>query len=252
VNYLNVERGLRSWLFTRDHKRIAIMYAVAVIAAFFLGGLLAMLIRLELLTPEGDVFDAKTYNQLFTLHGALMIFLFIIPGIPAILGNFVLPLMLGAKDLAFPRLNLASFYVYVFGGAFRRALDHSGERGHRLDVLYAVQHDHEHGGDGDDSGGDDPGVQLDLYGDQLPGHDPPYAAARHDLVPHAVVPLVALRHERDHHSGHAGVGGDVAAAGGRAHAGRGDLRSVAGRRSRALPAFLLVLLASGRIRRSTS
>ena len=108
-------RGLMSWLTTVDHKRIGLMYLWSVLAAFLLGGLFALALRLELLTPKEDFMTAETYNKVFTLHGAVMVFLFIIPAIPAALGNFVLPLMLGAKDVAFPRLNLASYYVYVTG-----------------------------------------------------------------------------------------------------------------------------------------
>ncbi|HWR83692.1 MAG TPA: cytochrome c oxidase subunit I [Candidatus Deferrimicrobium sp.] len=115
INYLNEPKGIKSWLLTLDHKRIGLLYLFGIMTAFFLGGVFAMLLRLELLSPGKDFFDADTYNQLFTLHGAVMIFLFIIPSIPAILGNFVLPLMIGAKDVAFPRLNLASWYIYVFG-----------------------------------------------------------------------------------------------------------------------------------------
>ena len=117
-NYLSHGRGLRSWLLTLDHKRIGIMYLISILTAFLLGGIMAMLIRTELLTPGETVVDADTYNQLFTLHGAVMIFLFIIPGIPAALGNFVLPMMLGAKDVAFPRLNLMSYWLYVIGALF--------------------------------------------------------------------------------------------------------------------------------------
>lgn len=111
-------KGLKSWLLTLDHKRIAILYLIVVSAAFFLGGIFALLVRLELFYPGKQFFGPDTYNQLFTLHGAIMIFLFIIPSIPAILGNFVLPLEIGAKDVAFPRLNLASWYVYITGAAF--------------------------------------------------------------------------------------------------------------------------------------
>ncbi len=117
-NYLNQKKGIASWLFTLDHKRIGILYFYSIMAAFVVGGLMALLIRLELIRPDQVLVDSDGYNQLFTLHGAIMIFLFIIPGIPAILGNFVLPLMIGARDVAFPRLNLASWYVYIFGGAF--------------------------------------------------------------------------------------------------------------------------------------
>ena len=95
-----------AWLFTLDHKRIGVMYMVSILASFLLGGVFAMLIRTELIAPGQTIMGRDTYNEIFTLHGAMMIFLFLIPGIPAILGNFVLPIMLGAKDVAFPRLNL--------------------------------------------------------------------------------------------------------------------------------------------------
>jgi len=114
-NYLTHSRGFLSWALTLDHKRIGLLYLISILTSFFLGGMLALLIRTELLTPSKTIVDADTYNQLFTLHGTIMIFLFIIPGIPAALGNFVLPLMLGAKDVAFPRLNLTSYYFYAVG-----------------------------------------------------------------------------------------------------------------------------------------
>ncbi len=117
-NYLEHGRGILSWLFTLDHKRIGVMYLIAILASFFLGGIFAMLVRTELFTPGQTIMTADTYNKMFTLHGAVMIFLFIIPGIPATLGNFVLPLMLGAKDVALPRLNLASFWLWLFGATF--------------------------------------------------------------------------------------------------------------------------------------
>ena len=117
-NYLNASHGPLSWLFTLDHKRIGVMYLISILSAFFLGGMLALLVRTELLTPGKTIVSADVYNQFFTLHGAVMIFLFIIPGIPAALGNLVLPLMLGAKDVAFPRLNLTSWYLWVFGALF--------------------------------------------------------------------------------------------------------------------------------------
>jgi cytochrome c oxidase subunit 1 len=120
-NYLDEQKGIWSWLTTLDHKRIGIMYLWSVLAAFFLGGIFALLVRLELLTPGQDIMTAEQYNQAFTLHGAIMVFLFIIPAIPAALGNFVLPLMLGAKDVAFPRLNLASYYIYVTGAVMALA-----------------------------------------------------------------------------------------------------------------------------------
>ncbi len=125
-DYLACSKGWKSWLFTLDHKRIGVMYLIAISASFFLGGLFALGIRLELFHPGEDFVDADGYNQLFTLHGAVMVFLFIIPGIPAALGNFVLPLMLGAKDVAFPRMNLASFWLWMFGAVFFVAVLASG------------------------------------------------------------------------------------------------------------------------------
>src|SRR6266480_1728212 len=115
-NYINAEYGIRSWLFTTDHKRIALLYLISITAFFFIGGFAALLIRLELLTPAGDLLSADMYNKAFTMHGQVMVFFFLIPSIPATLGNFLVPIMVGAKDLAFPRINLISWYIYVIGG----------------------------------------------------------------------------------------------------------------------------------------
>lgn len=117
VNYLTNGFTLKSWLLTKDHKRIAIMYLIAVSVFFFLGGLYAATIRLELLTPQSDLLESGTYNKVFTQHGVIMVFFFLIPAIPAVLGNFFLPIMIGAKDLALPRINLLSWYIYMIGGA---------------------------------------------------------------------------------------------------------------------------------------
>jgi cytochrome c oxidase subunit I len=116
-DYLTAGRGLRSWLLTTDHKRIGLMFYAVILFMLLLGGVFALFIRLELLTPDKTIMTAGTYNRLFTLHGVTMVWLFMIPSIPNAFGNFVLPIMLGAKDLAFPRLNLASFYVYSLGAA---------------------------------------------------------------------------------------------------------------------------------------
>ena len=115
--YLSPEagRGIKGWLLTLDHKRIGLMYLVSTLLAFFMGGVFALLVRLELFAPGRTIMSAEYYNRAFTLHGAIMVFLFIIPAVPGALGNFVLPIMLGTKDVAFPRLNLLSFYVYLFG-----------------------------------------------------------------------------------------------------------------------------------------
>lgn len=115
INYLNNGYSIWSWLFTKDHKRIAIMYLISVSILFLLGGIYAAGIRLELLTPQSDLFETGTYNKVFTHHGIIMVFFFLIPAIPAILGNFMIPIMIGAKDLAFPRINLLSLYIYWLG-----------------------------------------------------------------------------------------------------------------------------------------
>ncbi|MCB1054879.1 MAG: cytochrome c oxidase subunit I [Acidobacteria bacterium] len=117
-NYLTQGSTLKSWLLTTDHKRIGVLYLLTISVFFLLGGLFAAGIRLELATPQGDLVQPETYNRMFTMHGILMIFFFLIPSIPATLGNFLIPLQIGAKDVAFPRLNLASWYIFVIGGCF--------------------------------------------------------------------------------------------------------------------------------------
>src|SRR5882757_10955829 len=117
-SYLNNEHGLMSWLLTQDHKRIGVLYLITITLFFLIGGTFAGLIRLELLTPQPDLVASDTYNKLFTMHGIIMIFLFLIPSVPATLGNFLIPIMIGARDLAFPKLNLLSWYLLVIGGAF--------------------------------------------------------------------------------------------------------------------------------------
>lgn len=108
-------KGLRSWACTLDHKRIGVLYLVTTLFFFLAGGVIALLMRLELLTPGPTLMSDQTYNVLFTLHGAMMIFLFIIPGIPSGLGNFFIPLLIGARDVAFPRINLLSYWVFIGG-----------------------------------------------------------------------------------------------------------------------------------------
>jgi cytochrome c oxidase subunit 1 len=120
-NYLNNEDGLLSWLTTGDHKRIAILYLISISFFFLVGGIFAGLIRLELLTPQPDLMASDTYNKMFSMHGIVMVFLFLVPSVPATLGNFLIPIMLGAKDLAFPKINLLSWYLYLAGGTFTLA-----------------------------------------------------------------------------------------------------------------------------------
>jgi cytochrome c oxidase subunit 1 len=118
VSYLSAGHTLRSWLFTTDHKRIALLYLISITVFFFIGAMAATAIRLELLTPHGNILSKEGYNRAFTLHGVIMVWFFLIPSIPSVFGNFLIPLMIGAKDLAFPKLNLLSWYIYVLGGLF--------------------------------------------------------------------------------------------------------------------------------------
>ena len=118
VNYLNASYGVKSWLLTTDHKRIALLYLGSITLMFFVGGLFAVLMRLHLIEPQGALVAPETYNKLFTMHGVIMVFFFLVPSIPATLGNFLVPMMIGARDLAFPRLNLLSWYIYIIGAAF--------------------------------------------------------------------------------------------------------------------------------------
>jgi len=118
THYLNDGFTLKSWLLTKDHKRIAVLYFITISIFFAIGGAFASMIRAELLTPAGDLVSSETYNKLFTMHGVIMVFFFLIPSVPATMGNFFLPIMIGARDLAFPRINLLSWYLLIAGGAF--------------------------------------------------------------------------------------------------------------------------------------
>ncbi|HEV3041666.1 MAG TPA: cytochrome c oxidase subunit I [Candidatus Angelobacter sp.] len=117
-HYLNDNYGIRSWLLTKDHKRIAVLYLISITFFFFIGGIFAALIRLHLLVPEGALFQADVYNKMFSMHGVNMVFFFLVPSIPATLGNFLVPLMVGAKDLALPKINLASWYIFAIAACF--------------------------------------------------------------------------------------------------------------------------------------
>src|SRR6201984_913092 len=118
VNYLNASYGIKSWLFTTDHKRIALLYLASITFMFFLGGTAAVLMRIHLIYPSGALVQPETYNKLFSIHGIIMVFFFLVPSIPATLGNFLIPLMIGARDVAFPKLNLMSWYIFVTGCGF--------------------------------------------------------------------------------------------------------------------------------------
>src|SRR5690242_19265470 len=125
-SYLGAPHGLAAWLLTRDHKRIAMLYLISITIMFSLGAIFAAMVRTELLTPKGDFLSADLYNKMFSMHGIIMVFFFLVPSIPATLGNFLMPIMCGTKDLAFPRINLLSWYLYVAGGIIVIAVAASG------------------------------------------------------------------------------------------------------------------------------
>jgi cytochrome c oxidase subunit 1 len=125
-SYLDAPYGLAAWLLTRDHKRIAMLYLISITIMFSLGAIFAAGVRTELLTPKGDFLSADLYNKFFTMHGVIMVFFFLVPSIPATLGNFLMPIMCGTKDLAFPRINLISWYLYVMGGVIVLSVAASG------------------------------------------------------------------------------------------------------------------------------
>ena len=195
-HYLNETYGIRSWLLTTDHKRIALLYLFSVTLFFFIGGFFAMIIRLHLLTPSGYLLSAETYNRMFTMHGVAMIFFFLIPSIPAVLGNFLVPLMIGAKDLAFPKINLLSWYVYVVGGVFtlysmvNGGLDTGWTFYTPLSTVYL-----ELGGSAGRRRRVHHRVFLDSYWPEFPGDHPHDARAGNDLVSPAALHLGAVRHQ---------------------------------------------------------
>ena len=216
ASYLDDGHTLRSWLFTTDHKRIALLYLGTITFFFFIGGFAAALIRYNLISPKGLLGSAETYNKLFSMHGMVMVWFFLVPAVPVTLGNFLVPLMLGARDLAFPRLNLLSWYLFC--SRARRALcARRRRRRHRLDILYAadvVLLQRACRGDGRRH------VHLGFFVDrdrpQFHRHHPQAPRAGHDLVTACRVPLVALRDERHSGSCDPGIGDDAPFAGLRA------------------------------------
>ena len=217
-HYLNASLGWKSWLFTRDHKRIALLFLITITFFFFLGGAFATLIRLELMTPEGDLVQAQTYNKLFSMHGIVMIFLFLIPSIPSVLGNFLVPMMIGARDLAFPRLNLLSWYLLVIGGVFDAMGNRRGRRRYRLDVLHAIQQPvQQYSSRAHGSGHLHRRLFIDPDRPEFHRDDSQDARAGHDVVPLAAVYLVALCDSDHSGSRHARAGDHAGARWRRAH-----------------------------------
>ena len=249
-NYLNAEYGWKSWLFTKDHKRIAVLYLISISVMFALGGVFAMLIRLELLTPAGDLFNSDTYNKIFTMHGVTMIFFFLIPSIPATLGNFLVPMMIGAKDLAFPRINLLSWYIYIVGALFALAAIVMGgvDTGWTFYTPFSTTYSNTFVITAA-VGVFIAGFSSIHDGAQLYRHDAQNARPRHDLGPFAALRLGQLRHVPDPGARHAG-GGHHARAGG---PGTGfPHRHFRSRPSAAIPFCSSTCSGSIPIRRSTS
>ncbi|HTG61623.1 MAG TPA: cytochrome c oxidase subunit I [Terriglobia bacterium] len=146
VNYLNADYGIKSWLLTTDHKRIALLYLASITVMFVVGGAFAVVMRLHLIVPQGALVQPETYNKLFTMHGIMMIFFFLIPSIPATLGNFLVPMMIGARDLAFPRVNLLSWYLYIIGAILALSAIFSGgvDTGWTFYTPYSSTYAHTH------------------------------------------------------------------------------------------------------------
>ena len=245
-DYLHAEQTLWSWFSTTDHKRIGILYLFAITFFFILGSIAAGMIRLSLLVPDGSIFSNDTYNKMFTLHGVIMVWFFLIPSIPNTFGNFLIPLMIGAKDLAFPRLNLMSWYMFMFASLFTLAcvvlggVDTGWTFYAPFSPLYSngwvvPRPDRRRAGR----------VLVDRDGAQLRRHHPHDARARHDLVPDADVRLGAVRHQHHPAAGDPGADDRADPADRLARVRYRRVRPDLWRRSGAVSAHVLVLLAPG-------
>ncbi len=248
-NYLNKHYGIGSWLFTTDHKRIALLYLISITFFFFIGGFFALLIRLELLTPAGDLVQADTYNKLFTMHGMVMVFFFLIPSIPAVLGNFLVPMMIGAKDLAFPAHQPAELVSLHHRRRDDAALHADRRRRYRLDLLHALQH-----GLHATRKLIEAGLAIFVCGFSsiLTGLN--FVVTIHRMrapgMTWSRLPLFIWAHYATsiiQILGTPVIAITLRAGRGRTRAASRHLRSQAGRRSAALPASVLVLLAPGRL-----
>ena len=246
TNYLNADYGIKSWLLTTDHKRIAMLYLISITFFFWIGGLFAMLVRLELLTPAGDLMQADTYNKVFTMHGITMVFFFLIPSVPAVLGNFLVPLMIGAKDLAFPRINLLSWYIYVAAGCLwlytivNGGIDTGWTFYTPLSTAFSNTH-----------------VITGALSVFIAGFSSIFTGLNFIVTIHRMrapgmtwqrLPLFLWSNYASgghHGAGHAGAGDHAAAGGAGARLQHRRLQPATGRRPASVPAPLLVLLASG-------
>ena len=247
-NYLNASYSLRSWLLTTDHKRICILYMISITFFFALGGIAATMIRLELLSPTGKMVSDDTYNKLFTIHGVIMVWLFLIPSIPTTLGNFLIPMMIGARDVAFPKLNLLSWYLFMIGGTLVLLMLIFGGVDTGLDLLRPALHEQvAHLRNPYGSRRFCRGLRVDPDRSEFRRYHPHHALSGNDLASAAAVYLVAICHQHCPGAGHAGVGDHADADCGGTHFPCGHFRPGAWRRSGAVRAPVLVLLAPGRV-----
>ena len=247
-SYLDAPYGLAAWLLTRDHKRIAVLYMISIAIMFTLGAIFAAGVRTELLTPQGDFLSADLYNKFFTMHGVIMVFFFLVPSIPATLGNFLMPIMCGTKDLAFPADQPAELVSLRDRRAHRARRRGERRARHGLDVLHALQQpQHQHQRDARDPRRLRGRLLIDPDGLQLHRDGPPDARAGADLVPPAPLRVGALRDEPRHDPGHAGRRHHPDPRRGRTLAAPRHLRPADRRRPGADAAPVLVLLAPGRL-----
>ena len=205
-DYLHAEQTLSSWFFTTDHKRIGILYLVSITLFFVLGSLAAGLVRLALVVPDGEILTNDVYNRMFTLHGVIMVWFFLVPSIPNTLGNFLLPLMIGAKDVAFPRLNLLSWYIFVLGSLFT-VLDMlwgGVDTGWTFYTPLSTQYSNSYV-IAAVLGVIVVGILVNPHRLEFHGNDTQATRPGHDLVPAAVVRLGTLRYKSDPSYGDPGL-----------------------------------------------
>ncbi len=205
VTYLNATYGIKSWLLTKDHKRIGLLYLATITIMFMFGGLAAFFMRLQLIEPQGALVEPETYNKLFTIHGIIMVFFFLMPSIPATLGNFCIPLMIGARDVAFPKLNLLSWYIFVTGCCLALVAIFSGgvDTGWTFYTPYSSTYSHT-ARHLDGNGHLYRGVLVHSHRPEFHRHDSQDARSGTDLVPAAALHLGDVRDEHHLYPRHAG------------------------------------------------
>ena len=194
LNYKGKYKGIFSWIFSTDHKRIGLLYLFSILTFFIIGATLGLLMKFELIAPGTTIMDAQSYNAFFTLHGIIMIFAVVIPGLPAVFGNFLLPIMIGAKDVAFPKINLLSWYLYVTGVTLVIVISicRTGTPRHRMDILCTLQlQNYQYHASGS-IWCIRPWIFVNSYRSELSGNYSQDARPGYDLAKNAIIPMVAL------------------------------------------------------------